>query len=116
MYIYTYTYIELGTFMKWLLIEEYIERDFMIHVSKPKLPERDYPAIFSDHEYRQYLQACQEYDKTHTTHTSTVTYFSRTTGMRLGEVLALTFASIDFDTKGGAAAFGRRPFFPFIFH
>jgi integrase len=93
------TYIELGTFMKWLLIEEYIERDFMIHVSKPKLPERDYPAIFSDHEYRQYLQACQEYDKTHTTHTSTVTYFSRTTGMRLGEVLALTFASIDFDTN-----------------
>ena len=93
------TYVELGTFIKWLLQQEYLERDLMIHVSKPKLKERKYPAIYSDHEYRQYLQACQEFDKTHTTHSATITYVSRTTGMRLGEVLALTFAAIDFDTK-----------------
>ena len=94
-------YTTLGTFIKWLIYEDYLDINPMLKVRKPRIKESDrkLPATFSENEYNKYLNACSDYDKKNNTHYAVITYVSRMTGMRLGEVLALTFREIDFDNK-----------------
>ena len=95
------SYTTLGTFLKWCVFEDYLDANPLDKVRRAKLSEAERmpPATFTTDEFNAYQSACAQYDAVadQTPHFELLTYVARTTGMRLGEVLGLTFRAIDFD-------------------
>ena len=95
------SYTMLGTFLRWCVFEDYLDVNPLEKVRRPKInkAEKKPPATFTNDEFNSYLEACGKWDAIaeHNPWYALMCYVGRVTGMRLGEVLGLTFRSIDFD-------------------
>ena len=95
------SYTMLGTFLRWCVFEDYLDVNPLEKVRRPKInkAEKIPPAIYTADEFDAYLEACGKWDSIAEQNPwyALMCYVGRTTGMRLGEVLGLTFRSIDFD-------------------
>ena len=95
------SYTMLGTFLRWCVFEDYLDINPLDKVRRPRISEAERmpPATFTTDEFNSYLEACGKWDAIAEQNPwyALMCYVGRTTGMRLGEVLGLTFRSIDFD-------------------
>jgi integrase len=95
------SYTMLGTFFRWCVYEDYLDVNPLDKVRRPRISEAERmpPATFTADEFNRYLEACGRWDAIAERNPwyALMCYVARATGMRLGEVLGLTFRSIDFD-------------------